>query len=155
VRSAIGRALLVGAGAVAADQATKALVRATVERGERQPFLPGIEIVNSRNSGVAFGLFADAGAIVAALTATALLALVVWFALHVRRPLAWLPTGLLLGGAVGNLVDRIREGAVTDFIDLPLWPSFNIADVCITVGVLALLYVLEGPPREKEPAASG
>jgi signal peptidase II len=62
----------------------------------------------------------------------------------------WLPTGLLLGGAAGNLIDRVRDGAVTDFIKLPHWPAFNVADIAITVGVLALLYVLEGPPRRAE-----
>ena len=62
-----------------------------------------------------------------------------YFAAHADRPLVWLPTGLLVGGALGNLVDRARDGAVTDFIKLPLWPAFNLADVAITVGVLALV----------------
>ena len=62
---------------------------------------------------------------------------------HADEPLLWLPTGLLLGGALGNLIDRVRGGAVTDFIKLPLWPPFNVADMAITFGVLALLYVLE------------
>ena len=70
-----------------------------------------------------------------------------FFHRHRDRPLVWLPTGLLIGGACGNLIDRTREGAVTDFMDLPWWPAFNIADVAITFGVLTLLYVLEGPPR--------
>ena len=51
----------------------------------------------------------------------------------------WLPAALLLGGALGNLADRVRDGAVIDFIDLPLWPTFNLADVAITLGVLLLL----------------
>jgi signal peptidase II len=55
----------------------------------------------------------------------------------------WLPTGLLIGGAAGNLIDRIREGSVTDFFDLSWFPAFNVADVAITFGVLTLLYVLE------------
>ena len=59
-------------------------------------------------------------------------------------PWLWLPTGLLIGGALGNLIDRLADGAVTDFIKLPLWPAFNVADMAITFGVLALLYVLEG-----------
>ena len=67
-----------------------------------------------------------------------------------RRPLVWLPTGLLLGGAAGNLIDRLDRGYVTDFIDLPLWPAFNLADMAITFGVLSLLYVLEGPPRHAD-----
>ena len=64
---------------------------------------------------------------------------------HSSRPHVWLPTGLLLGGALGNVIDRVRDGAVTDFIKLPGWPAFNLADVAITAGVLALLYVLERP----------
>ena len=59
-------------------------------------------------------------------------------------PLLWLPVGLLLGGALGNLADRAREGAVIDFIDPVAWPAFNVADACIVVGVLVLLWVVEG-----------
>ena len=142
-----GRAALVAAGAVAADQAVKALVRATIERGEEVGLVLGIDLVNVRNTGIAFGLFADGGALLVIFALAALAALLVFFARHRDRPLVWLPTGLLIGGAAGNLIDRAREGAVTDFIDLPAWPAFNLADVWITFGVLALLYVLEGPPR--------
>ncbi len=95
---------------------------------------------------MAFGFFSGGGTVVAVLAAAAQLALLVFLATHLTRPLVWLPTGLLIGGAAGNLVDRAREGAVTDFVDLPLWPAFNLADAAITIGVLALLYVLEGPP---------
>lgn len=140
-------ALAVSALIVGADQATKALARGAVARGESDPIFPGIELVNVRNRGVAFGFLSDGGTIVAVVTGLALLALVVFFVVNRARPLAWLPVGLLLGGAVGNLIDRVREGAVTDFIDIPLWPAFNLADVSITFGVLALLYVLEGPSR--------
>ena len=66
----------------------------------------------------------------------------------------WLPTGLLLGGAIGNLIDRARDGSVTDFVKFPHWPAFNVADMAITFGVVALLYVLEGPPRRREEAAA-
>lgn len=141
------RAGLVAAGTLAADQATKALVRATVERGGEEELVLGIRLVNSRNSGIAFGLFAGGGVLLIAFALAALTVLLVFFARHRDRPLVWLPTGLLLGGAAGNLVDRAVEGAVTDFIDLPAWPAFNLADTAITVGVLTLLYVLEGPPR--------
>ena len=81
--------------------------------------------------------------------------LLFYFARHTDRPLAWLPTGLLLGGALGNMFDRLHRGAVTDFIDVPLWPSFNVADMAITFGVLSLLYVIEqrtpGAPRHAGP----
>ena len=55
----------------------------------------------------------------------------------------WLPTGLLLGGALGNIIDRVREGAVIDFVKLPHWPAFNVADSAITIGVVVLLVVME------------
>ncbi len=64
-------------------------------------------------------------------------------------PWLWIPTGMLIGGAVGNLIDRLAHGAVTDFIKLPLWPAFNVSDMSITFGVLVLLWVLEGP-RQRE-----
>jgi signal peptidase II len=135
---------------VAADQATKALVRANLDLGSRDGVLPGIELVHVRNRGVAFGLFADGGIVLVVIGVVSVAALLAFFATHSRRPLVWLPTGLLLGGAAGNLIDRLRQGFVTDFIDLPLWPAFNVADSCITIGVLTLLYVLEGPPRHAD-----
>ena len=144
------RAAVVALIVVAADQATKALVRANVELGERDGVFPGIELVHVRNRGVAFGLFSDGGLVLVVIGVASVVALLAFFATHSRRPLVWLPTGLLLGGAAGNLIDRTRQGFVTDFIDLPLWPAFNIADTCITIGVLSLLYVLEGPPRHAD-----
>jgi signal peptidase II len=135
---------LVAAAVVALDQATKALVRATIDRGERVAVLPGVEIVHTQNSGVAFGALSGGGAVVTIVVALALVALLSYFATHVRRPLFWLPTGMLLGGAIGNVIDRARAGAVTDFVQLPLgFPAFNVADMSITVGVFVLLYVLE------------
>lgn len=145
------RAAGVAGAVVAVDQGTKALVRAGMERGETDPILPGLELVNVRNTGVAFGFLSDGGAIVPIVTAVALLGLLVFFLFNRRRPLTWLPVGLLLGGAAGNLIDRVAEGAVTDFLKIPKWPAFNVADIAITFGVLALLYVLEGPPRHAEP----
>jgi signal peptidase II len=145
------RAVLLAAGVVALDQATKAIVRATIERGAENSVLPGISLVNARNRGVAFGLFENGGAVVAVVTAVALIALLAFFAANRRRPLAWLPTGLLIGGAVGNLIDRARGDGVTDFVKLPAWPAFNVADMAITFGVVALVYVLE-KPREPQRA---
>ena len=145
------RATAVAGLVVAVDQGTKALVRAGMERGEEDPIFPALKLVNVRNTGVAFGFLSDGGgALIAGVTAVAMAALLVFFVLHRHRPLAWLPVGLLLGGAVGNLIDRIAEGAVTDFLKIPKWPAFNVADIAITFGVLALLYVLEGPPRRAE-----
>jgi signal peptidase II len=138
-----GRAVGVMALVVMLDQITKAWVDSAIDRGDHDSVFFGIELVNVRNKGVAFGFLGGGGAIVAVVTASALALLVVWFALHSNRALIWLPTGLLLGGAIANLIDRARLGAVRDFIDLPLWPAFNLADTAITFGVLSLLCVLE------------
>jgi signal peptidase II len=132
---------------VAADQATKSLVRHNVRIGSSDGIFPGVQLVHVHNRGVAFGLFVNGGVLLVIIGVAAVSALLIFFATHSRRPLVWLPTGLLLGGAAGNLIDRLDQGYVTDFIDLPLWPAFNLADMCITFGVLSLLYVLEGPPR--------
>jgi signal peptidase II len=151
-----GRTSLAAAGVAAAvvalDQLAKALVRSGVEHGERHDLIAGIKLVNVRNSGIAFGLLADGGALLVVGTAVALLALVFFFVTHTGRPLVWLPTGLLLGGAIGNLIDRARDGSVTDFVKLPHFPAFNVADIAITIGVVALIYVLEGPPRRRDAA---
>jgi signal peptidase II len=144
------RAAAVAVATVAADQLAKALVRSTIDRGDAVDLVLGIQIVNVRNRGIAFGMFSGGGTLLTLFAVAALVALLVFFARHRDRPLVWLPTGLLIGGAAGNLIDRAREGAVTDFIDFPLWPAFNVADIAITFGVLTLLYVLEGPPRHGE-----
>ena len=145
--TATARAAVVAVGVVVADQAVKALVRSTIDRGDAVDLVLGIKIVNVRNSGIAFGMFSGGGVVLVIFAIAALTALLVFFARHRDRPLVWLPTGLLIGGAAGNLIDRIRESGVTDFIDFPWWPAFNVADIAITFGVLTLLYVLEGPPR--------
>jgi signal peptidase II len=138
------RAALVLAIVVAADQLTKHAVNADIAEGEERKLLPGVELVNTRNHGVAFGFLPGSHIAITILIAVALLALLVYFALHTRERLIWLPTGMLIGGAIGNVVDRLREGSVTDFIKLPLgWPPFNLADMSITFGVLILFLVID------------
>jgi signal peptidase II len=131
---------------VALDQATKQLAIANIERGEHVNVFFGLDITNTRNTGVAFGAFEGAGLVVAILIGISLALLVGYFVLHRDMPLLWLPVGLLLGGALGNLADRARDGAVIDFIDPVAWPAFNLADACIVVGVVMLLWVVEGRP---------
>jgi signal peptidase II len=131
------------------DQLTKHAVIANIPLGTTQKFLPAVNLVHIHNSGVAFGFFAGGGAVVLILTLTALSALVIYFLRRPTRPWLWLPTGLLVGGALGNLIDRLAHGYVTDFIKLPAWPAFNISDMAITFGVLSLLYVLEGAPSKR------
>jgi signal peptidase II len=141
---AFARAGAVVCGVVIVDQITKHFVRSGIAVGQVNKFLPGINFVHVRNRGVAFGFFSGGGALVLGFTFAALTALLGYFALRPERPWLWIPAGLLTGGALGNLLDRVANGAVTDFIKLPLWPAFNVADMAITFGVLALLYVLEG-----------
>ena len=126
---------------LALDQSSKAIVRGAIDPGSRHDLLPGVDLVNVRNRGIAFGLLTGNATLLTVLTLVALTLLLAYFARHSDRPLAWLPTGLLLGGALGNMFDRLDRGAVTDFIDVPLWPAFNVSDVAITFGVLSLLYV--------------
>lgn len=150
------RAALVVALVVVFDQVTKALVRHGIEIGEEDSVLPAISLVHVRNTGVAFGAFSGGGIIVVVLVAAALSALLYYFVTHLDKRLIWLPTGMLLGGSIGNIIDRIRDGAVTDFVKLPAWPAFNVADMSITFGVLVLLWVIEQQDgREPAHAADG
>ena len=147
-----GRAALVAAAVIALDQVLKALVRGGVEVGEVRDLVAFVDLVHVRNRGVAFSALEDQTALVVVVIAVAMAGLLWYFARHAARPLMWLPTGLLVGGAVGNLVDRIRLGAVTDFLKLPNWPAFNVADIAITVGVVGLLVVVERNERADKRA---
>jgi signal peptidase II len=133
---------------VAVDQLSKRAVEHSIGLGEERKLLPGIELVHTRNHGVAFGFLPGSHVGVTILIAVALLALLVYFARHRAQQLIWLPTGMLIGGALGNVIDRIRGGAVTDFIKLPLgWPPFNLADMSITLGILILFLVVDHARR--------
>jgi signal peptidase II len=131
------------------DQATKALVRASIAPGGRSELLPFLSFVHVHNRGVAFGFLGGGGLPVLLVTFAALALLIGYFARHPDRRLLWLPTGLLLGGALGNLLDRLRQGYVTDFVHFPHWPSFNVADMSITFGVVALVLVLDRGARDQ------
>ena len=145
--AAFARAVIVAAVVIALDQLTKHTVATGIAPGEEKKFLPLVHLVHVRNTGVAFSIFSGGGTLVLVFTLLALAMLVGYFARHPERPWLWVPTGMLVGGAIGNLIDRIANGAVTDFIKLPHWPAFNVADMSITFGVLALLWVLEGPRK--------
>jgi len=132
---------------VAVDQATKQLANSRIGRGDEVNVFFGLDFTNTRNTGVAFGALDGAGLVVAILIAVSLALLLGYFVLNRNMPWLWVPVGLLLGGALGNLADRAREGAVIDFIDPVAWPAFNLADSCIVVGVVALLWVVEGRTR--------
>jgi signal peptidase II len=143
------RVALVMVAVLAADQLSKHAVEESIVAGETRKLLPGIELVNTRNRGVAFGFLPGSHLAVTILIGVALVALLAYFALHSGQRLIWLPTGLLLGGALGNVLDRLREGSVTDFIKLPLgWPPFNLADASITLGVLLLLLTFQDARKD-------
>jgi signal peptidase II len=131
------------------DQVLKAWVVASVARGDEEPVFPGIDLTHVRNEGVAFGAFDEGGALIVVFTAIALAMLIGYFALNAAKRWLWLPVGVVVGGALGNLADRARDGSVIDYVDPVLWPAFNLADAAIVLGLLGLLYVVEGP-RETE-----
>jgi signal peptidase II len=138
------RALATASVLVSLDQVTKQLVVSSLARGESRAVFPGLHITNTRNTGVAFGALQGGGPLLWLLIGASLALLLGYFALNAARPWLWLPVGMLVGGALGNLADRARGGAVIDFIDPVAWPAFNLADASIVIGIVLLLYVIEG-----------
>jgi signal peptidase II len=139
--------------AVAADQLTKHLVTSQLALDDGVHVLGPVWIRHVQNSGIAFGLFSRATAVVIVLTAIAVTWMLAFFARGgARHPVLPVALGLVIGGSVSNLADRVRLGYVTDFIDLRWWPSFTLADTFIVVGVLVLLGALalsERSPRRR------
>jgi signal peptidase II len=142
-RRTVLRTALVAAVVIFLDQLTKALVRAEIDRFEEVDLILGIKLIHTLNTGVAFSMLSGGGPLVVIVAVVALTALLIFFVTHLRTRLIWLPVGMLLGGAAGNLIDRIRIGAVTDFAKIPHWPAFNVADIGVTFGVIILIFVLE------------
>lgn len=147
------RAGVVVAAVVCVDQAAKAVAVASLVRGQSVNVFFALDLTHVRNTGVAFGALAGAGAAVLVLVGVAIAGLLVYFARHADQPGLWLPVGWILGGALGNLADRARDGTVVDFIDPILWPAFNLADVFVVLGVLGLFYVAEGRGRGRRRAS--
>ncbi len=144
---------------VVADQVTKRVIEQRLALDESHSVLPGLTITHVRNSGIAFGILPGRLGIVSVLTAAAVVWMLVHFARsgsrHVLFPVA---LGLLVGGSVSNLVDRVREGHVTDFIHITHWPTFNLADSFIVVGVLLLALAPDAgraAAAARDPAAGG
>ena len=142
---------IVAAAAIVADQLTKQVVGRTLALGDSVDLVGPFSIHHVQNSGIAFGLFGSRTAIVIAVTAVAVGAMLVFFARSGRRhPVLPVALGLVLGGSVANLIDRVRLGHVTDFLDLVAWPAFNLADTFIVVGVAILfgaLVIADRPHR--------
>ena len=142
---------------VAADQATKVLVRDRLAPHETWP--PGwtlIHFSHVENTGAAFGILQGGGTFLIAAT---LVAVGVMTFLLLTLPLSsrYYPVALslILGGAIGNLIDRVRFGAVTDFIDPMFYPAFNVADSCIVIGVGVLLVLAWTDGRDGAPSDAG
>jgi signal peptidase II len=139
------RAVAVMALVLIADRITKHLVRVHIQPGQADRVFSWLHWVHDQNNGVAFGFLSGGGALVVIVTAAVALVLLIYFLRGPDRPWLWLSTGLLVGGALGNLLDRLISGSVTDFIKLPHWPAFNVSDIAITIGVISLVLVLESP----------
>ena len=140
---------LVAVAAVLADQLTKQIVSSRLGLDESIHVLGPLSIHHVQNSGIAFGLFASATSIVIVLTGLAVAWMLAFFARSgARHPVLPVALGLVIGGSVSNLVDRVRLGHVTDFLDLRFWPAFNLADSFIVVGVAVLLLTLIASERE-------
>jgi len=144
--------------AIAADQVTKLIVSTQLGFDESLHVIGPFSIHHVQNSGIAFGLFGSRTSIVIAVTAIAVGAMLVFFARSGRRhPVLPVALGLVLGGSIANLVDRVRLGHVTDFLDLVAWPAFNLADTFIVVGVAILFgaLVLADRPHRMHGARGG
>ena len=136
---------------VLADQASKAAIEANLVPGEELELLGPLQLTSAHNTGIAFGLAGGSGTGVILLTLAALGLLLVIFAHGPERRGMWVAIGLLAGGALGNLADRVRADAVTDFVDFASWPPFNLADAAITFGVAVFAWALlrEGRGAER------
>jgi signal peptidase II len=134
--------------AIGADQLTKHIVSSQLALDDEVNLVGPLSIHHVQNSGIAFGLFSSATAVVIVLTSFAVGWMLLFFARSgSRHPVLPVALGLVIGGSVSNLVDRVRLGHVTDFLDLKFWPAFNLADSFIVVGVVILLLALFAADR--------
>jgi signal peptidase II len=139
----------IAAAAIGADQLTKHIVSSKLKIDEQVHVVGPFWIHHVQNSGIAFGLFSSATAVVIVLTGLAV-GWMLWFFARggARHPILPVALGLVIGGSLANLLDRVRIGHVTDFLDLRFWPAFNLADTFIVVGVAILLVALLAADRE-------
>jgi signal peptidase II len=123
------------------DQATKAIAAVKLSSGISIPAIGGlVSFTLVENTGAGFGLFRNQ-VFILVLISLAAISFTVFYILK-KKPVYYFPLALILGGAVGNLIDRLRFGHVIDFIDLHWWPVFNVADSCITIGSLVLFFII-------------
>lgn len=123
------------------DQITKALAVANLKIGESHPIINKLFYLTLvQNTGAAFGLFKNQAAFFILVSAVAIIVMV--FFLSKKKISQYLPLALILGGAIGNLIDRLRFGYVVDFLDFRVWPVFNFADSCISIGAFLLFLLI-------------
>ena len=126
------------------DIITKAIIVNKVAYNEIINVIPFINIVHIKNRGAAFGMFAGLGNVFFVIVSIMAVLFILYYLKSVQKRLEIISLSLVLGGAVGNLIDRVRFGEVTDFIDIYVnnwhWPSFNVADSALTVGIILFLW---------------
>ena len=133
------------------DQITKAIVRDSLFLGESIPSDGFFRITRTFNTGTAFGLFPDQTLVLILASLVGVAILIFLYRRYAFSGLAVrLSLGMQLGGALGNLVDRLRMGKVTDFIDVGPWPIFNIADTSIVIGILILVWLFTSGGKESK-----
>jgi signal peptidase II len=126
-----------------ADQVIKVIVRATITPGEVISIVPGLDLVHTTNTGIAFSLFSGSTGVITVLTLIAIAVIaVVLVAYAGQHRLVPIGGGLLLGGSIGNLIDRASRDGVTDFIAIGPWPPFNVADMAIVSGAVLLVLAI-------------
>lgn len=134
------------------DQFVKWVIRESVGLGDRHPVIWPLEIVHFTNSGAAFGMLQGAGPLLVLTSIVGMAAITIYlFNPEFAHPLMRLGLALMLGGAVGNLIDRVKDGEVVDFIKVPNFPAFNVADSAITIGVLLLAWTMLREPASPKP----
>jgi signal peptidase II len=146
------------AATVLADQLTKAAALSLLSQGTAVPVLPGFNLALGFNTGASFGMLGGIMTgkplLMAALTGALTIAFAV-MAFRAQHPLERAGFALVVGGALGNIIDRLRQGAVTDFLDLYWrdwhWPTFNVADIAITLGAVLIIAASLPFRRRKEP----
>lgn len=147
--------LMAAAVVVALDQLSKWFIREQLERGDSWEPVAFFKIVHITNSGAAFGILQNAGPLLVATSLMGMAAIFVFlFNPGFAHPLMRAGLALMLGGAVGNLIDRVVEGKVVDFLKAPNWPAFNLADSAITIGVLLLIWAMLQEPRQEANSAN-
>lgn len=147
---------LLAAAIIGLDQLTKWIIRETVERGESISVVWPLSIVHVTNSGAAFGIFQGAGPLLVMASVVGMVTILIYlFNPGFAHPVMRLGLFTMLGGAIGNLIDRVTEGRVVDFVKVPNFPAFNVADSAITIGVVLLICAMVFFTDEPEPEQPG